>query len=65
MDEDEPRPRPATGPGPGRDLRTLSVVELEAYRGQLRDEIARVEAEMAKRQNVRSAAEAMFRKPGG
>jgi uncharacterized small protein (DUF1192 family) len=63
MDEDEPRPRPSTGPG--RDLRTLSIVELEAYRAQLRDEIARVEAEMAKRQDVRSAAEALFRKPGG
>lgn len=63
MEEDEPRPRPATAPG--RDLRSLGVEELEAYCGQLRAEIARVEAELAKRRDVRSAAEALFRKPGG
>lgn len=63
MDDEEPRPRPATGPG--RELRTLSVIELEAYITQLRAEIARVEAELAKRRDVRSAAEALFRKPDG
>lgn len=61
MDDEEPRPKPATGPG--RDLRTLSVVELERYVAELRAEIARVEGELAKRRDVRSAAEALFRKP--
>lgn len=63
MDDEEPRPKPPTGPG--RDLRTLSVAELESYVAELRAEIARVEGELAKRRDVRSAAEALFRKPGG
>lgn len=63
MDDEEPRPKPSTGPG--RELRTLSVVELEAYVAELRAEIARVEGELAKRRDVRSAAEALFRKPDG
>ena len=63
MDEDEPRPKPNVGLG--RDLRTLSVVELEAYAMELKAEVARVEGELAKRRDVRSAAEAMFKKPAG
>jgi uncharacterized small protein (DUF1192 family) len=63
MDDEEPRPKPPTGPG--RDLRALSVVELESYVAELRAEIARVEGELAKRRDVRSAADALFRKPDG
>jgi uncharacterized small protein (DUF1192 family) len=63
MDEEEPRPRPSAGLG--RDLRTLGVAELEAYLGELRAEIVRVEAEIGRRRDVRSAAEALFRKPQG
>jgi uncharacterized small protein (DUF1192 family) len=61
MDEDEPRPKPVQLSG--RDLRTLSVVELEAYIAELRGEIARVEAALAQRRDVKSAAEALFRPP--
>jgi uncharacterized small protein (DUF1192 family) len=63
MEDEEPRPKPVTGPG--RDLRTLSVADLEGYTMELRAEIARVEAELAKRRDVRSAAEALFKKAQG
>ncbi|HMR31726.1 MAG TPA: DUF1192 domain-containing protein [Geminicoccaceae bacterium] len=59
MEDDEPRPQPPTGPG--RELRTMSVVELEAYVAELRAEIGRVEAVLAQRRDVRSAAEALFK----
>jgi uncharacterized small protein (DUF1192 family) len=61
MDEDEVRPAPAVSIG--RDLRTLSVADLEAYVEALRGEIERVRAEIARRQDVRGAAEALFRRP--
>lgn len=59
MEEEEPRPKPAFGSG--RDLWALSVVELETYIAELRAEIARVEAALAKQRDVRSAAEALFK----
>lgn len=62
MDEEDPRPR-ASARGVTRDLRTLSVEELQGYVAELKAEIARVEAEIVKRRDVRGAAEAMFRKP--
>ena len=63
MDEDEPRPPPTAATGIGRDLRALSVADLEAYIGALQGEIERVRAEIARRQDVRGAAEALFRRP--
>lgn len=63
MDEEEVRIKPAAGIG--RDLRMLSVGDLEAYIGELKAEIARVESEIAKRRDVRGAAEALFRRPAG
>lgn len=59
MEEEEPRPKPTFGVG--RDLRALSVVELEGYVAELRAEIARVEAALARQRDVRSAAEALFK----
>lgn len=59
MEEEEPRPKPTFGAG--RDLRALSVVELESYVAELRAEIARVEAVLARQRDVRSAAEALFK----
>jgi uncharacterized small protein (DUF1192 family) len=59
MEEEEPRPKPAAGTG--RDLRALGVVELETYIAELRAEIVRVEAALAQRRDVRSAAEALFK----
>jgi uncharacterized small protein (DUF1192 family) len=61
MGEDEPRPKPNTGIG--RDLRTLSIGDLEGYIAALKAEIVRVEGEIAKRRDVRGAAEALFRRP--
>lgn len=62
MDEDDLRPRaPASV---ARDLKTLSVEELQAYVVELRREITRVEGEIARRRDVRGAAEALFRRSG-
>ncbi|MBS0558986.1 MAG: DUF1192 domain-containing protein [Proteobacteria bacterium] len=44
-------------------LDTLGVEELNDYIGELREEIARVEADIARKQSHRSAADAFFRKP--
>jgi len=45
-------------------LDTLGVEELRDYIGELREEIARVEADIDRKQGHRSAADAFFRKPG-
>jgi uncharacterized small protein (DUF1192 family) len=42
-------------------LDTLSVEELRDYIGELRDEIARVEADIGRKQSHRSAADAFFK----
>ena len=63
MEEEEVRVRPTTGIG--RDLTTLSVADLEQYITALQGEIARVQAEIARRRDVRGAAEALFRRPAG
>jgi len=44
-------------------LDTLSVEELRDYIGELREEIARVEADISRKQNHRTAADAFFRRP--
>lgn len=67
MDEEDLRPRSASavvgGGSVTRDLKTLSIDELEAYVADLRREAVRVEAEVARRRDVRGAADALFRKP--
>jgi uncharacterized small protein (DUF1192 family) len=45
-------------------LDTLGVEELRDYIGELREEIARVEADIGRKQSHKSAADAFFRKPG-
>jgi uncharacterized small protein (DUF1192 family) len=61
MDEDEVRPKQELGfPRP---LAGFSIEDLRAYIVAMRAEIERVEAEIAKRQDVRGAAEALFRPP--
>jgi uncharacterized small protein (DUF1192 family) len=42
-------------------LDTLSVEELRDYIGELRDEIARVEADISRKQTHRSTADAFFK----
>ena len=44
-------------------LDLLGIDELNDYIGELRDEIVRVEADIARKQSHRSAADAFFRKP--
>ncbi len=44
-------------------LDSLSVEELDAYILELREEIARAEADIARKQSHRSAADAFFRRP--
>lgn len=61
MDDDmKPRPKPPEHVV-GQDLSTLSVHELKERIQILRDEIARLEADMAAKQSSRSAAESIFR----
>jgi len=61
QDEDEPRQKPPRlEPLP---LATLGVDELRGYIEELRVEIARVEADIARKDGHRQAAEAFFR-PG-
>ena len=44
-------------------LDTLGIDELHEYIGELRAEIARVEADIERKQGHRSAADAFFRRP--
>ncbi len=44
-------------------LDSLGVEELRAYIGELREEIARVESDITRKQSHRSAADAFFRQP--
>jgi uncharacterized small protein (DUF1192 family) len=44
-------------------LDTLGIDELRDYIGELNDEIARVEADIVRKQSHRSAADAFFKRP--
>ena len=44
-------------------LDTWGIEELRAYIGELKEEIARVEADIDRKQGHRSAADAFFRRP--
>jgi uncharacterized small protein (DUF1192 family) len=44
-------------------LDTLGIEELRDYIGELREEIARVEADIDRKQGHRSAADAFFKRP--
>lgn len=59
MDWDEPTVNKKPLP---KDLTPMGVAELEAYIAGLHEEIARATAEVAKRGNTKSAAEAFFKK---
>lgn len=62
MSEDEEPRRPTQLPL-ARDLRALSVADLKAYAVELDAEKLRVRKEIEARGDVRSAAEAFFKKP--
>lgn len=59
---DEPPKKKARPHEIGQDLSMLSVGELEERIAVLRDEIARLEAEMAAKGATLTAAEALFRR---
>ena len=61
LDDDAPPPKPVRLHKLVLDL--LGVEELGEYIGELREEMARVEAEIARKRQHRSAADAFFRKP--
>lgn len=57
-DDEEPRPKQRFTKLP---LDGLGVAELEAYIAELRTEIERVQADIARKQNFRSAADSFFK----
>jgi uncharacterized small protein (DUF1192 family) len=59
--EDEPRKKPKAHEI-GQDLSLLSVADLNERIGLLREEIARLEAELQAKSATKSAAEALFRR---
>ena len=61
IDEDD-RPKKKIAHEIGQELTLLSVHELTARIGLLKDEIARLEADIAKKQATRSAADQFFKK---
>ena len=61
MEADEPRKK--IRHEVGQPLDSLSVEELRDYRLALENEVSRVGREIEKRADVKSAAEALFKKP--
>jgi len=61
FDEDD-RPKKKIAHEIGQELTLLSVRELTDRIGLLKDEIARLEADIAKKQATRSAADQFFKK---
>ncbi|HEX5509243.1 MAG TPA: DUF1192 domain-containing protein [Pseudolabrys sp.] len=61
MDEDD-RPKKKVTHEIGQDLTLLSVEELAARVLLLRDEIARIEGDMARKRASRSAADQLFKR---
>lgn len=61
IDEDD-RPRKKISHEIGQDLTLLSVTELGERISLLREEITRLEADIARKQATRSAADAFFKK---
>jgi uncharacterized small protein (DUF1192 family) len=60
--EEDDRPKKKIAHEIGQDLTLLSVRELTERIGLLKDEIARLEADIAKKQATRSAADQFFKK---
>ena len=60
QDEDAPRPKISLQAPP---LDPLGVAELHAYIAELRTEITRAEAAIARKQDHRTAADSFFRLP--
>jgi uncharacterized small protein (DUF1192 family) len=59
--DDDDRPKKKVGHEIGQDLTLLSAGELRARITVLKEEIARLEADIAKKQAVKKAADAFFK----
>lgn len=60
--DDDDRPKRKIAHEIGQDLTLLSVAELNERIALLREEIARLEADIVKKQSSRSAADQFFKK---
>ena len=60
--DDEDRPKKKIVHEIGQDLTLLSAAELTERIGILKDEIARLEADMARKRAMKSAADSFFKK---
>ena len=60
MDEEDLLPR--TKQPAKKNLAPMAIAELEAYIGELEEEIARVRADIAAKRNQRGGAEALFKR---
>jgi len=60
--EEDDRPKKKIAHEIGQDLTLLSVTELHERIALMKEEIARLEADIAKKQATRSAADAFFKK---
>lgn len=58
FDDDLPKPKTSEFP---RNLDGMSVSELEEYVAELKEEITRVQADMAKKQASSAAADSFFK----
>ena len=61
MDDDD-KPKKKVVHEIGQDLTLLSVAELQERIGLMREEIARLEADIGRKQATRSAADTFFKK---
>lgn len=62
MDWDDLKPKPKKGVTLGEDLKSLSVSELEARIGELREEIERVQSELGAKKAHEAAAASIFKR---
>ena len=60
--DDDDRPKRKITHDIGQDLSLLSVTELNERIGLMREEIVRLEADIAKKQATRSAADQFFKR---
>jgi uncharacterized small protein (DUF1192 family) len=60
--DDDDQPKKKITHEIGQDLTLLSAAELTERIGLLKDEIARLEADMARKRAVKSAADSIFKK---
>lgn len=60
--DDDDKPKKKVAHEIGQDLTLLSVTELQERIGLLREEIARLEADIGRKQATRSAADSFFKR---